>query len=340
MSERLALVTGSAGEMGHRLIPELYERGFGIVSVDLRAPSPQLSGHCRESVDASILDDRAMHGLFAKYRFTHVFHLAAILSSKAEQDPGLAHRVNVEGTFALFRLCLQLAEETGVSPRLMFPSSIAVYGLPDARTKRRQGPVKESEWLVPSGMYGCNKLYCELIGNYLSSRRLDGGAPPLDFRSIRFPGLISADTLPSGGTTDYAPEMIHAAAQGKSYACFVSEETRLPFMTMPDSVDALLRLAEADVDRLSTRVYNIKAFSVSAGELREEVRRHFPGAEITFGPVASKQAIVDSWPEDVDDELARRDWGLAPRHGFAEALGDYLVPALRGRYAHGAPADR
>ena len=333
MSERLALVTGAAGEMGHLLIPALKRRGFEVVTVDLQSLSSELAASCRECVDASILDDRAMHKLFAKYHYSHVFHLAAILSTKAEKDPGLAHRVNVEGTFGLYRLCLQQAEENGVVPRLMFPSSIAVYGLPDASTKTSQGSVLESEWLVPSGMYGCNKLYCELIGNYLSRDHGGDDSPVLDFRAIRFPGLISAETLPTGGTTDYAPEMIHAAAQGKPYDCFVREDTRLPFMTMPDAVEALLRLAEAEPSALSTRVYNIKAFSVSAGEIREAVLREFPDARIGFEPSEARQAIVDSWPEDVDDTLARHDWGLDPRHGFTEALDDYLLPALRERYA-------
>jgi nucleoside-diphosphate-sugar epimerase len=332
MSERLALVT--------LLIPALKARGFEVVTVDLQSLSPALAASCRECVDASILDDRAMHKLFAKYRFSDVFHLAAILSTKAEKDPGLAHRVNVEGTFGLFRLCLQQAEENGPAPKLMFPSSIAVYGLPDASTKTAQGSVRESEWLVPSGMYGCNKLYCELIGNYLSRNHGESDSPLLDFRAIRFPGLISAETLPTGGTTDYAPEMIHAAAQGKPYDCFVREDTRLPFMTMPDAVAALLQLAEADSTALSTRVYNIKAFNVSAGEIRQAVLREFPEARIGFDPSEVRQAIVDSWPEDVDDTLARRDWGLAPHHGFTEALGEYLLPALRERYAGQARVPR
>jgi threonine 3-dehydrogenase len=340
MSERLALVTGAAGEMGHLLIPALRQRGFEVVTVDLQSLSTELARSCRECVDASILDDRAMHKLFAKYRFSHVFHLAAILSTKAEKDPGLAHRVNVEGTFGLFRLCLQQAEENGAAPRLMFPSSIAVYGLPDASIKTAQGSVRESEWLVPSGMYGCNKLYCELIGNYLSRDHGSGDAPVLDFRAIRFPGLISAETLPTGGTTDYAPEMIHAAAQAKPYDCFVREDTRLPFMTMPDAVEALLQLADAEPAALSTRVYNIKAFSVSAGEIRQAVLREFPEASIRFEPSETRQAIVDSWPEDIDDALARRDWGLDPRHGFAEALNEYLLPALRERYAGQARIQR
>jgi len=274
-----------------------------------------------------------MQGLFERHRFTHVFHLAAVLSTTAEKDPELAHRVNVEGTFGLFRLCLEQGRVTGETPRMLFPSSIAVYGLPDVRTKDAHGPVRESEWLEPAGMYGCNKLYGEHVGNYLARRRDGAGRPPLDFRSIRFPGLVSAETLPTGGTTDYAPEMIHAAARGVPYACFVRADSRLPFMTMPDAVEALLLLGEAEASRLSRRVYNIRAWSVTAGEIRDEVLRHFPDARITFEPGPTRQAIVDSWPADLDDSAARADWGFAPRHGFPEAVARYLVPALRAQYA-------
>jgi nucleoside-diphosphate-sugar epimerase len=182
-------------------------------------------------------------------------------------------------------------------------------------------------------MYGCNKLYGELLGAFRTRRALLSGNPGIDFRCIRFPGLLSADTVPSGGTSDYGPEMIHAAAQGRPYAAFVRADTRLPFMTMPDAVDAFLRLAEADASTLSTRVYNIRAFSPTADDFRRAIVQHFPDAKITFEPDPSRQTIVDSWPGDIDDRRARDDWGLAPRHDFRAAIDDYLVPALRERYA-------
>jgi nucleoside-diphosphate-sugar epimerase len=229
------------------------------------------------------------------------------------------------------RLCVDEARRSQRSVRFVFPSSIAVYGLPDRRAKDAAGAVREDEWNAPSGMYGCNKLYGELLGTYWTGRALREGVPGLDFRSIRFPGLISADTLPTGGTTDYAPEMIHAAARGEPYACFVRGDTRLPFMTMPDAVDAMLRLADAPAASLTTRVYNIGAFSPTAEEIRSAVLAHFPGARITFDPQPQRQAIVDSWPEDVDDSRARRDWGHAPAHELREALADYLIPALANR---------
>jgi nucleoside-diphosphate-sugar epimerase len=185
-------------------------------------------------------------------------------------------------------------------------------------------------------MYGCNKLYCEQLGRYyarfykqLSAERQSGR---VDFRCVRFPGLISAHTVPSGGTSDYAPEMIHAAAKGEPYACFVRPDTRIPFMAMPDGVKALLDIAAAPRDRLSRTAYNLAAFSPSAEAIRTEVVRAFPDARITWATDTRRQGIVDSWPEDVDDSAARRDWGFAPRYNFEGAFRDYLIPTIQARY--------
>jgi nucleoside-diphosphate-sugar epimerase len=319
--------------MGHLLLPALARQGYALVAVDLQPAPTAIASACRATVVGSVVEAALMEELFKEHRPDAVFHLAALLSSKAERDPDLAHDVNVSATLNLFRLCRERAREVGRDVRFLFPSSIAVYGLPDAAAKSAAGAVREEEWNRPAGIYGCNKLYGEMIGSYFSARARKDGTPGLDFRSIRFPGLISADTLPSGGTSDYAPEMIHAAAQGHPYACFVSGETRMPFMTMPDAVAAILRLDAAPVDRLTTRVYNIGAFSPSAAEIRDEVLAHFPDAQIDFAPVPWRQAIVDTWPCDVNDARARRDWGHAPRHRLAEAMSDYLVPALVKRYA-------
>jgi len=325
MAKRTAFVTGAGGEMGHLLIPQLRELDFDVVALDLVALPDAIRALCVETIEGSILDVAALEGVFQRHSPTHVFHLAAVLSRKAEADPDLAHRVNVDGTYNLFKLCDEPYAEEPV--RFLFPSSIAVYGLPSAAVKKQAGALRETEWTVPDGVYGCAKLYCELFGARLQRSK---GRP--DFRSIRFPGLISADTLPTGGTTDYAPEMIHAAAQGKPYDCFVLRDTRLPFMTMPDGVDALIKLALADAHRLTRRTYNIRGFSSSAAELRSEVLKHFPAAEIAFEPDPSRQALVDSWPADVDDSAAPHDWGFSPKHGLAAAMADYLVPAMKRRY--------
>jgi nucleoside-diphosphate-sugar epimerase len=154
----------------------------------------------------------------------------------------------------------------------------------------------------------------------------------LDFRSVRFPGLISAHTVPSGGTSDYGPEMIHAAAQKRPYACFVREDSVLPFMIMPDAVKALLKLAEAPREALTRAVYNVTSFSMSASEICKFVLEAFPEAEITFNPDQQRQRIVDSWPADLDDHDARRDWGWAPDYDRERAFKKYLIPNIVNRY--------
>lgn len=326
----IALVTGAGGEMGHLLLPALAERGTTIVAVDLQPLPPSLASRCAETVQASITDAARMGELLAQHRPQVVYHLAALLSRQAEQDPERAHVVNVEASLLLYRLVREEAARRGADVRVLFPSSIAVYGLPGLRKKAKAGAVREHEWTLPSGMYGCNKLYCEMVGAYWTTRAERAGTPGLDFRSLRFPGLISAQTVPTGGTSDYAPEMVHAAAAGREYACFVREDTRLPFMTMPDAVDAFLALGEAPRSRLTARVYNVKAFSPTAGELYHALQARFPRFSVRFQPDPVRQALVDTWPGDVEDARARADWGFAPRHGLAEALDQYLLPALQG----------
>jgi nucleoside-diphosphate-sugar epimerase len=221
--------------------------------------------------------------------------------------------------------------------RFIFPSSIAVYGLPSLDEKHAVGRVREEQWNVPITMYGCNKLYCEHLGRYFTfhARQLGAlsAAARLDFRSLRFPGLISAETVPTGGTSDFGPEMIHAAAKGVAYKCFVEPEAKIPFMAMPDAVRAMMDLARADRETLSTSVYNIGAFSVSAGEIARDVRKAFPQAAIDYAPDPVRAKIVGSWPEDVDDTRARQDWGWRASYDWERAFDEYLVPSIKARYA-------
>ncbi|MCA9757263.1 MAG: GDP-mannose 4,6-dehydratase [Candidatus Eisenbacteria bacterium] len=333
----VVLITGANGELGHGLIKQMSESGRnGILALDLNPISPEIEQHCRDTFQGDILDRALMERIVSQYEVHEIYHLAALLSTRAEFTPETAHKVNVDGTMGLLQLAIEQSSWRGEPVRFLFPSSIAVYGMRDLESKNSMGPVKEHEWTSPTTMYGCNKLYCENLGRYYARfyRQLAAteDSRSVDFRSIRFPGLISADTLPSGGTSDYGPEMLHAAAQGNPYACFVRPDTIIPFMAMPDAVDALLDLAGADVEDLSRTVYNITSFSLTAEEFREQVVAHFPGADISFGPDLRRQGIVDTWPAYVDDSAARSEWGFSPKYDLERAFRDYLVPSIRRRY--------
>jgi threonine 3-dehydrogenase len=332
----VVLVTGASGEMGHGLIHRLAELGrFDVLALDVRPLDAELARRCAAARVGDILDRRLLDRLASEFEISVVFHLAALLSSRAEFVPETAHEVNVQGTLNVLGLATEEARSLDRAVTFLFPSSIAVYGFPDLAAKRAAGRVSEDAWLRPITMYGCNKLYCEHLGRYFSRhyRQLARQAAPsgVDFRAIRFPGLISAFTTPSGGTSDYAPEMLHAGAASQAYACFVRDDTRIPFMAMPDAIEALIALMEARAESLTTLVYNVAAFSPTAGELAALVRRAFPAARITFEPDGRRQAIVDSWPEDVDDALARRDWGFRPAYDLDRAFNEYLLPNIGRR---------
>ncbi|MFQ5944580.1 MAG: NAD-dependent epimerase/dehydratase family protein, partial [Anaerolineales bacterium] len=289
----------------------------------LKPLDPASAGYYLEFVQGDILDRRLLDELGNEFQIKRIFHLAAILSTTAESDPLRAHRVNVEGTANLLNLALEQSENHSHSVQFIFPSSIAVYGV---QAKQAQSPVGEDEHLMPTTLYGAGKLYCEFLGSHFAKQ----GSGLLNFCAIRFPGLISAETIPSGGTTDYGPEMLHYAAEGRPYQCFVRSDTVLPFLAMPDAVRALQEIARATT--LPQAVYNVASFSPSAEELHQNVMASFPSAEVTFEPDPDRQAIVDSWPAEVDDSAARRDWGWAPEYDLQRAFVDYLVPAATERY--------
>ncbi|GAB4522749.1 MAG: NAD-dependent epimerase/dehydratase family protein [Anaerolineales bacterium] len=335
MRKKVILVTGAGGEVGQALIRSLVgQRAGHVLTMDLKPLPGDLDAHVTH-IQGDIMDTTLLERLVSEYEIETVFHLAALLSTRAEYTPATAHRVNVEGTMNLLEMAAQQSEWRGEAVKFIFPSSIAAFGMPDLPTKAQYERVREWEWNYPRTMYGANKLYCELLGQYYSEfyRQLAAEQPiMLDFRSVRFPGLISAFTVPSGGTSDYGPEMLHAAAQGQPYACFVREDVRIPFMAMPDAVKALLDLAAAPREALRRRVYNITSFSLSAGEFRDWVLRFFPDAQITFQPDEKRQNIVDSWPADLDDSAARRDWGWKPEYDAERSFAEYLVPNIRSRY--------
>jgi len=335
MRKKVILITGASGEIGDALVNHLLEEGTSdLITLDINPLPVDLRGKTTH-LEGDICDEALLARLVSEYEIDTIYHLAALLSTRAEFTPEAAHQVNVEGTLGLLRMASDQSQWRGRPVLFIFPSSIAAYGFPDLETKAQYPRIKEWEWNYPRTMYGSNKLYCEMLGIYYSKyyKQLASRRPEMvDFRSVRFPGLISAFTVPSGGTSDYGPEMLHAAAQGKPYKCFVRPDTCIPFMVMPDAVKALLKLASIPQEALTRLVYNVTSFSLTASQIKDLVLEAFPQAEITFEPDEQRQVIVDSWPADLNDNDARRDWGWEPDYDVERSFHNYLIPNIVKRY--------
>jgi len=334
MRKPVVLITGASGEIGHALVARFAASASPLISIDVAPLDRALAAHVRREFTGSVTDSTLLDRVLAEFEVDCVFHLAALLSTRSEFTPAAAHQVNVGGTLNLLEFAQRQGESHGRAVKFIYPSSIATYGLPGHVKKQEVGRVREDQFAHPRTMYGCNKLSCEELGRYYSRhyKQLSVGVVPhVDFRAVRFPGLISATTVPAGGTSDYASEMIHAAARGEPYECFVRPDTTIPFMAMPDASAALLALAAADRGTLTRTTYNVGAFSRSAAQIREMGAAAFPRAEITYKIDEKRQEIVDSWPADVDDSAARADWGFEPAYDFERAFREYLIPTI-GRY--------
>lgn len=331
-----ALITGISGEVGHGLIKKLSALGYKVFALDLKQPEKEISEYIEKFYEGDISDKAGVAKIFEEQSFDVIFHLASILSTGGEKNPELAAKVNIEGTLNLLEAATNQSLTDKKAIKFIFPSSIAAYGLPSLEVKGERKMVKESEFLSPITIYGISKLACENLGNYFSKNyKLLGEIDRdnlIDFRCVRFPGLLSPDTVPSGGTSDYGPEMVHAAAQGKSYECFVREDSRIPFMAMADAAEVLTQLADAPKENLKSFVYNVQGFSVSALDIYDMTKKFFPDFKMTYKINEERQRIVDSWPEDVDDANAQKDWGWKPKYSFEKTFSEYLIPKIKERY--------
>ena len=331
-----ALITGISGEVGTGLIKKLHSQSFKITAADIKKPEKEISKFIDKFYVCDITDQKTVNRVFNEQNFDVVFHLASILSTGGERNPELASKVNIEGTLNLLHASTFQGLKNKKAIKFIFPSSIAAYGLPNLKIKGQKTNIKEEEFLRPVTIYGISKLACENLGVYFSKNyKLLGKIDRnnlIDFRCVRFPGLLSPDTLPSGGTSDYGPEMVHAAAQGKEYECFVRRNTKIPFMAMADAAEVLIQLANVPKKNLKREVYNVQGFSVTADQIYKMTKKFFPGFKISYKVNPERQKIVDSWPEDVDDTGARKDWGWKKKYSFEKTFSEYLIPKIKERY--------
>jgi nucleoside-diphosphate-sugar epimerase len=314
------LVTGATGQIGSELTAALRKKysGDNVVAVGhKRRPSDELlSSGPFEFVDVS--EKESLKKVVKKYNVDTVYHLAAVLSATGEQNPQAAWGLNMGSLYNV----LEIAREQGLT-RVFWPSSIAVFGPTAPRTNTPQEAV-----MLPSTMYGVTKVAGELLCSYYFVKY------GVDVRGIRYPGIISSETPPGGGTTDYAVEIFYEAIKKRRYTCFVREDTVLPMMYMPDCLNSTIDLMEADPSRVKRHdSYNVAGMSFSAGELAAEIRKHIPDFECDYKP-DFRQKIADSWPMSIDDSPARKDWGWRPRYDLASMTRD-VIEKLSKRFSEG-----
>jgi len=319
-STRKILVTGATGQIGSELTVELRKR-YGAESVVAAGHSKKPSRVLEDggpfvALDTSNLDE--LNRVIKDNDVDTVYHLAAVLSAVGEQNPQLAWKVNLDGLMNL----LELAKVKAIS-RIFWPSSVAVYG-PDA--PKVMTPQEAA--LTPTTMYGVAKVAGELLCNYYYQKY------GVDVRSVRFPGIISSETPPGGGTTDYAVAIFYGAVMSRSYTCFVREDTTLPMMYMPDALKGALQLMDSDPSKVKIRTgYNLASISFSAGELASEIANRVSGFKVTYAP-DWRQKIADSWPKSVDDTPARKDWGWKPEYDIHSMTED-MIEKLSARNERG-----
>lgn len=308
------LITGALGQIGSELTMELRKKygGNNVIASDMRPKAPK---HIEDSGPFEVADvtkQDSVRQIISKYDIDTIFHLAAILSGTGEKDPALCWNVNMNGTINI----LDLGVKFGLS-RIIIPSSMAVWG--EGIPKEN---VPQDSVLRPTSMYGVTKVAGERLCDYYVQKY------GLDCRGLRYPGIISHETLPGGGTTDYAVEIFYEAVKNKKYTCFLSERTMLPMMYMPDCIKATINLAEADFDSLVHHSdFNVAAISFTPEQLADEITKYIPDFEINYKP-DFRQAIADSWPYTIDDSAARKEWGWKPSfdiHSMAKDMIEKLT---------------
>ncbi len=304
-SDRI-LIIGAGGQIG-AVLTEALRDVYGhdqVVATDLKPLDHQTGPH--EILDA--LDASALDALVKKYRITQIYHLAAILSATGEKDPMWAWNINMTSLFNV----LEVARQSELD-KVYFPSSIAVFG-----REAHHENTPQFEVLIPETVYGISKVAGENWANYYYRRY------GLDVRSMRYPGIIGYQSMPGGGTTDYAVDIYHYAVQQKPYECFLRADTRLPMLYMPDTIRATLELMEAPSDQLTVRTsYNLAGMSFTPEEVSASITKLMPGFKISYKP-DFRQAIADSWPATIDDSAARRDWNWKPEFDLDAMTKDML----------------
>ncbi|MEA1939809.1 MAG: L-threonine 3-dehydrogenase, partial [Candidatus Caldatribacteriota bacterium] len=304
------LVTGALGQIGSELVTFLRKKygNKNIIASDIKPTAEGVNNQDGIFEQIDCLDAQKIYPVIKKYKIDTIFHLAAILSAKGENNPQLAWKVNINGLYNV----LEIAREYRCA--VFTPSSIAAFGPSTPKDNTPQETIQR-----PNSIYGVTKVTGELLSDYYHQKY------GVDTRGVRFPGIISHVTLPGGGTTDYAVDIFYEALKNKKYTCFLEKETYLDMMYMPDSLKAAVNIMEADPSRLKYRnAYNITAANFSPQELSQEIKKHIPNFEMKYDIDPMRQAIADSWPNYLDDSAAREDWGWSPDYNLETMTKDMI----------------
>ncbi len=302
------LVIGASGQLGSELTTALCELHGAdhVLATDIHKPNT-LQFECAFEV-LNVMDKEHLEALVNQYDVTQIYHLAAILSAKGEENPKSAWDLNMGSLLNVLEIA-----KTHQLEKIYWPSSIAVFGLSTPMNNTPQNTVMD-----PNTIYGISKLAGERWCAYYFEKY------GVDVRSLRYPGLIGYKSLPGGGTTDYAVDIYYKALRGEPLDCFLSEDTVLPMMYMDDAVKATINLMQADADKVKIRSsYNISAMSFTPSEIYASIQKHIPDFEINYNP-DFRQAIADSWPNSIDDTSARTDWGWQPQYDLDSMTVDIL----------------
>ena len=307
-SQKKFLVIGSNGQIGTVLTNRLGEKyGFeNVVGSDLRPPENQTKFIFEE---CSVLDKDRLEKIISKYNITDVYLLAAYLSAKGEQNIEKAWDLNINGLLHV----LNFAKDKKIQ-KIFWPSSIAVFGPTTPKNHVDQYAITE-----PTTIYGVSKLTGESLCNYYYNKF------KIDVRSIRYPGLIGWESMPGGGTTDYAVDIFHEAIKNGEYTCFLSENRTLPMMYMDDAIKATIGIMEASYDKIKIRTsYNLSSLHFNPHQLEEEIKKHFKDFKIIYKP-DERDELAKGWPESINDDCARKDWGWEPNFNLSQMVNDIIL---------------
>ena len=295
------LITGALGQLGVEFIKYFKKYNFFVLATDLRNPKEKLN--CAFE-NADVLDKNRIDSLVKKHDINIIYHLVAILSANGEKNPFNSWKLNMDS----FQNIAEIAVENRIK-KVFWPSSIAVFG-----TESKLEFVTQNPLMNPSTIYGITKLAGEKLIDYYFKRF------GLDIRSLRFPGIISTETLPGGGTTDYIIEMLNAVKKENDYCCFLSENTELPMMFIDDAIESAIKLMSVNRADLSiSGSYNVTGFSITPNQLISEIQSNGFKTSVNFKP-DFRQQIADSWPKKIDDSVSRNEWGWKPKFGLKESI--------------------